>query len=78
MYDFASTVDKFVSSYQQPEKYTFARDMCDKIVSFLTASLSVGITSAQIQSQLSGGVAPASTPTFAGIAKTLKNTRVDV
>ena len=45
MYDFASTVDKFVSSYQQPEKYTFARDMCDKIVSFLTASLSVGITS---------------------------------
>ena len=73
MHDFASTVDKFVSSYQQPEKRTFAQDMCDKIVSFLTTSLSAGISSTHIQSQFSG----ASTPTFAGIAKTLKNTGVD-
>jgi hypothetical protein len=77
MYDFASTVDKFVSSYQQPEKRAFAHNMCDNIVSFLTASLSAGITSAHIQSQPSGGVRSASAPTFAGIAKTLKNTGVD-
>jgi hypothetical protein len=39
MYDFASTVDKFVSSYKLPEQRTFAHDLCTKVVSFLTASL---------------------------------------
>ena len=39
MVDFASTVDKFVSSYKQSEQRSFAHDMCDKIISFLTTSL---------------------------------------
>ena len=81
MYDFASTVDKFVSSYKQPEQRAFAHNMCDRIVSFLTASLCTGTnTSANTKSQPSGKVPPASTiksMTFAGMAKTLKNTGVD-
>ena len=39
MYDFASTVDKFVSSYKQPEQRSFVHNICNKIVSYLTTSL---------------------------------------
>jgi hypothetical protein len=81
MYDFAGIVDKFVSSYKQPEERAFAHDMCDRIVSFLTDSLNAGTnTSAHTQNQPSGKFPPASAPklaTFAGMAKTLKNTGVD-
>src|SRR5580692_10682720 len=42
MYDFAGIVDKFVSSYKQPEERAFAHNMCDRIVSFLTDSLNAG------------------------------------
>jgi hypothetical protein len=64
MRDFASTVDKFVSSYTQPEQRIFAHDMCDRIVSFLTISLSTGINSASALKPM----------TYAGMAQTLKNT----
>jgi hypothetical protein len=82
MYDFAGMVDKFVSSYKQPEQRAFAHNMCNRIVSFLTASLSTGMnTSAHTQIQLLENIPPASTlksATFAGMAKTLKNMGVDI
>ena len=82
MVDFASTVDKFVSSYKQSEQRSFAHDMCDKIISFLTTSLYVDsndFVPLRIQSQTSrGSSTPASkSVSFAGVAKTLKNSGVD-
>ena len=79
MYNFASTVDKFVSSYKQPEQRSFAHDMCNKIVSYLTTSLYADTNSfvpIRVQSQSSRGAASSSAPksvSFADIAKTLKN-----
>ena len=80
--DFASTVDKFVSSYKQSEQQSFAHNMCDKIISFLTTSLYVDSNNfipLRIKSQTSRG---SSTPapksvSFAGMAKTLENSGVD-
>ena len=80
--DFASTVDKFVSSYKQSEQRSIAHDMSDRIVSFLTTSLYVDsndFVPLRIQSQPSRGLL---TPTpksvsFAGMAKILKNSRPD-
>jgi hypothetical protein len=85
MYDFASTVDKFVSSYKQPEQRSFAHDMCNKIVSFLTTSLDADTNGStfvpiRVRSQPPGGT-PSSSATksasFADMAKTLKNSGAD-
>ena len=80
--DFASNIDKVVSSYKQLEQRSFGHDMSNKIVSFLTTSLYVDSNDfvlLRIQSQPSRGL---STPapksiSFASMAKTLKNSRVD-
>src|SRR5438552_14891428 len=82
MVDFASTVDKFVSLYKQSEQRSFAHDMCDKIISFLTTSLYVDSNDfipLCIQSQTSrGSLTPASkSVSFMGMAKTLKNSGAD-
>jgi hypothetical protein len=80
MYDFASTVDKFVSSYKQPEQRSFAHDMCNKIVSFLTTSLDADTNGStfvpiRVRSQPPGGTpssSAAKSASFADMAKTLK------
>jgi hypothetical protein len=82
MVDFASTVDKFVSSYKQSEQRSFAHDMCDRIISFLTTSLYVDsndFVPIRIQSQTSrGSSTPASkSVSFAGMARTLKDSGAD-
>jgi hypothetical protein len=78
MYDFASTVDQFVSSYEMPDERSFAHDMCNKIVSFLTTSLyadSNNYVPIRIQSQTSRGTpsSAAKSVSFADVAKTLKS-----
>ena len=78
MYDFASTVDKFVSSYKLPEQRTFAHDLCTKVVSFLTASLYAETSNyapIRLRSQPSLAT-PSSGPksvSWADVAKTLKS-----
>src|SRR5438045_2023179 len=83
MYDFASTVDKFVSSYKQPDQCSFAHDMCNKIVSYLMTSLYADTNSfvpIRVQSQSSGGAASSSAlkaANFMDMVKTLKNSGAD-
>ena len=62
MYDFASTVDRFVSSYKLLEQRTFAHDLCNKVVSFLTASLYAETSNyAPIRLRSQPSLAPSST-----------------
>jgi hypothetical protein len=76
MNDFASTVDRFVSTYKHDER-KFAQDMCDDIVKFLTNSLfarSSNFVPIRVQSQPSSSTKSVS---FAGLAKTLRNSGAD-
>jgi hypothetical protein len=78
MYDFALIVDEFVSSYKLREQRTFAKDLCDKVVSFLTASLYAETSNyapIRLRSQPSLAT-PSSGPksvSWADVAKTPKN-----
>lgn len=75
--DFAATVDKFVASYEtQPEQWTFAQDLCTKVIQHLSNTLSIGnrgTASAPIQIQEE----EAPPATYAAHAKTLKNSGAD-
>jgi hypothetical protein len=76
MNDFASMVDRFVSTYKHDER-KFAQDMCNDIVKFLTNSLfarSNNFVPIRIQSQPSSST---KSVTFAGLAKTLRNSGAD-
>lgn len=76
MNDFASMVDRFVSTYKHDER-KFAQDMCNDIVKFLTNSLfarSNNFVPIRIQSQPSTSTKSVS---FAGLAKTLRNSGAD-
>ena len=55
MYNFATIVDQFVSSHKKPDERSFAHDMCNKVVNFLTTSLYADSNPLRVQSQLSGG-----------------------
>ena len=78
MYKFASIVDKFVSSYKLLEQRTFAHDLCNKVVSFPTASLyaeTSNYATIRLRSQPSLA-APSTGPksvSWADVAKTLEN-----
>ena len=83
--DFGTLVDKFVSSYQQKEQREFAHDIGNKFVHFLSASV-FAETSNFIPLHLTSQKAssgddtppPAQAPTtYAGMAKTLKNSGAD-
>jgi len=82
MYDFASTVDTFVSAYQHQEHRKAAHELCDKVVSFLSTSLFAethNFAPIRLRSQNSdpsSSSAPKSV-TFAGMAKTLRNSGAD-
>lgn len=76
MNDFAITVDRFVSTYKHDER-KFAQDMCNDIVKFLTNSLfarSSNFVPIRVQSQPSSSTKSVS---FAGLAKTLRNSGAD-
>lgn len=72
-----------MSSYKKPDKRSFAHDMCDRVVHFLTTSLyadSANFVPISIRSQHSRGPRSSMTSksvSFADLAKTLKNLRVD-
>src|SRR6195952_2372418 len=83
--DFGALVDKFVSQYQQKEKRDFAHDIGNKFVHFLSTSVfaetntSVPLRLAS-QKTSSGDDSPPPGPaptTYAGMAKTLKNSGAD-
>jgi hypothetical protein len=76
MNDFASMVDRFVSTYKHDER-KFVQDMCNDIVKFLTNSLfarSNNFVLIRIQSQPSSLTKSVS---FAAVAKTLRNSGAD-
>jgi hypothetical protein len=83
MFDFAKTVDQFVATYKQQEQRTFAQDLCNRVVSFLTTSLHADTSNnapVRAKSQGSGGPPSTSAPksvSFAGMAKTLRNSGAD-
>ena len=80
MYDFAGIVDKFVSSYKNPDERSFAHDMCDKVVSYLTTAMyadSANFIPIGIRSQAPSSSAPSKSVSWADVAKTLKNSRAD-
>jgi hypothetical protein len=81
MNDLATTVDTFVSAYQNEER-KFAQDICNKIVHYLTNSLvaeSNSFIPIRVPSQLSGTPTPtaAKSVSFADMAKTLRNSGAD-
>ena len=82
IYNFALTVDTFVSAYQYQKHYKAAHELCDKVVSFLSTSLFAethNFAPIRLRSQNSDPSlfsAPKSV-TFAGMAKTLRNSEAD-
>ena len=83
IYDFISTVDKFMSNYNKPDERNFIYDICNKVVTFLTNSLytdSSNFAPIRLRSLQSGSPPASSAPksvTFADIVKTLKNSGAD-
>ena len=83
MFDFANAVDQFVASYKQQDQRTFAHEMCNRVVSFLTTSIYADTSNfvpLRVKSQPSGTNTTTSAPksvSFAGMAKTLKNSGAD-
>lgn len=76
MNDFASMVDRFVSTYKHDER-KFAQDMYNDIVNYLTNSLfarSSNFVLIRVQSQPSSTTKSVS---FVGLAKTLRNSGAD-
>jgi hypothetical protein len=85
MYDFAASVDKFVSSYRDPDQKAAAHELCNKVVSFLTTSLyaetnGTNYAPIRIKSRISEQTSSKTTSksvSFADMAKTLKNSGAD-
>src|SRR6195952_4226965 len=83
--DFGKLVDDFVSSYQQKDQRDFAHDIGNKFVHFLSASVFAETSNfvplrltSQKASSGDDSLPPAPAPTtYAGMAKTLKNSGAD-
>jgi hypothetical protein len=39
MFNFTNAMDQFIASYKQQDQRTFAHEMCNRVVSFLTTSI---------------------------------------
>src|ERR1700734_4465697 len=68
MRDFANIVDHFVSEQSKPEERSFAQDLYERIIGFLTTSLHTA----------SASLAPTAPASYADMAKTLRNSGADL
>ena len=68
MQDFANIVDHFVLEQSRPEERSFAQDLYERIIGFLTTSLHTASVS----------LAPTALASYADMAKTLRNSGADL
>jgi hypothetical protein len=66
--DFANIVDHFVLEQSKPEERSFAQDLYERIIGFLTTSLHTA----------SASLAPTAPASYADMAKTLRNSGADL